>query len=256
LRVVNETVPVFREKSEVAQLKKGEPVKAEKLLLYDGFEWVKVTMKTNQWGWVHARDLDRNGLTNFAIVGTLKPVFWKENPPVSMAAHSESLVEDTVTVKHTVKVSERWKIQGGVVVEVKAGLVVPFPPAVLGVFSRCQTEIRGEIEKYQEKIWGEETTQKRSVKIIGGNAPRPVKVVWEKLYLIGTATILEDGKENQVPFEFWEDFRLRTEAVDPSDVTEKPAVVLIGIAAFVVGIAVGFILAVFWLRRGRFPARS
>jgi hypothetical protein len=282
LRVVDENVPVFREQAEVGNLKKGEIVKAEKIRLNDQFEWVKIAKKANEWGWVHAADLARDGFANVTLDKLRKVVVLKEDPPIRMARGTTKLVEDTRRIRHSITIDERWKVEGGVKVEVKAGAVAPIGPVIVGAFGRFEADIRAEIEKSTRTHYGIETERKRSVTIDGG-APKTVKVVWEEYYRTGTTTMLVNGVVYHVPFDFREDFGLRTEEVDdshpppdkpqpnpqspppsarpdpPGDEAEKPApglspwsAVLIAVAAFAAGIG----LAVVWLHRGSLLASS
>jgi hypothetical protein len=137
-----------------------------------------------------------------ALDRKLKSVILKESPGIRLARGTEKVVEDTMTVEHSLTISNRWKVEA----DVKA--------AVNGVWASLKVHVRGEIEKSTKKTYKEKTERKRSVTLKGDGSSGKVKVVWVEYYRTGTATLRVDGKEYRVPFEFKDDFDLLTEDAD------------------------------------------
>ena len=132
----------------------------------------------------------------------IKHVILKESPPIKIARGTEKTIEDTIRVVHSVTISEGWKTETDVRAKLNASWV------------QYEAGIRTGIEKSTNKSYGTETERKRGVVLRGDGASKRVRVVWVDCYRTGTATLMVDGKEVRVPFEFKEDFDLLTEDAD------------------------------------------
>lgn len=129
----------------------------------------------------------------------LKKKVVKESPPIRLARGTEKVIEDNYKILHSVTMSKGWN----------AGADVKGKATVL--WQELEIGIRAGIEKSESKSYGAEEWLKRSVTIKGDGSKAMVKVVWVEYIRTGTAKVVIDGKEVEVPFEFREDFDLLTE---------------------------------------------
>lgn len=131
----------------------------------------------------------------------MKSVVLKESPPIRLAAGTRKLVEDTVRVRHEVRIASHWKVEGELRARADA------------VWASASLRIRAEIEKSTSTTLQTESERRRNVTVEGGGT-KAKKVVWVEYYRTGRARMLVEGKEIEVPFEFREDFDLLTEDAD------------------------------------------
>jgi hypothetical protein len=128
----------------------------------------------------------------------MKLVRIKESPPISLARGTEKTVSDTVKVRHAVTIASKWRVEA----EVKAAVDV--------VWASAKIRVKTEIEKATNQTYAEETERRRSVTLKGDGSSKVI-VVWVEYYRTGTTTMMVNGREVEVPFEFKEDFDLTTE---------------------------------------------
>ena len=131
----------------------------------------------------------------------LKQVVIKESPVIRLAPGTEKTVEDTIKIRHEVRISSNWRVEA----ELRAALDA--------IWARVALDVKGEIEKSTNRVYSVETERSRSV-LIKGDGITTVRVVWVEYFRTGTVLIKMDNQEVLVPFEFGEDFDLLTTSSD------------------------------------------
>jgi hypothetical protein len=255
LVVVNKDTEVCRYQQVVERLPKGTVVIVKAVEDKNGELWIKIDRPAKEgYGWVYEENLARHGLVRVNLDKLRVEVRRKEDPPIRLPPGTSRLVEETETVRHSIEISKRWKIEGGVRVQAQAGAIFPYGPAVVHTFGKIEAELRGEIEQTTGQHVGLESKRTRSVTIHGGTA-KPIKVVWVDYYRSGTTTILVAGEEHEVPFEYCEDFGLKAEDAEAGWDGSSP--LLWGTLGFAFGVtltlAVTFAVAVCRRRRTKRP---
>jgi len=145
-------------------------------------------------------EVANNGKTPAKLVSVdvdskLKRVVLKQSPAVRLAKGSEKVVEDSVTVVHSVTVASGWKTE----TEVRGRVTVGWAEIGAG--------IKREVEQTTGSTYAVKTERKRKVKLVGDGST-PLAVAWVEYYRTGTATWQIDGKEVKIPFQIKEDFDL------------------------------------------------
>jgi hypothetical protein len=125
----------------------------------------------------------------------LKRVVLKQSPAVRLAKGSEKIVEDSVTVVHSVAISSGWKTDTEIRGKVSLG------------WAEIGGSIKREVEQTTGTTYSVKTERKRKVKLVGDGSTL-LAVAWVEYYRAGTATWEIDGKEVKIPFQIKEDFDL------------------------------------------------
>ena len=158
---------------------------------------VTISWKSGGFQFVYTLEpLDKIKISKITLDKALKHVEVKESPPIQAAIGSPQIKKVEYTVKHSVS------IQKGV----RAGFEVK------GTLSVLQTGIKHEIEESTNNTYEESKTSSHEV-TIPGNGKR-YKLVWIETYRTGKATVVVEGKEQIVPFEFRDGWDLSTEEID------------------------------------------
>jgi hypothetical protein len=145
-------------------------------------------------------DVDKKGkegakLISVNVDSKLKRVVLKESAAVRLPKGSEKLVEDTVTVFHSVSITSGWKTETDLRGKISVG------------WAEIGAGIKREVEQSTGSTYGVKTERKRKVKLVGdGSTVR--SVAWVEYYRTGMATWEIDGKEVKIPFQIKEDFDL------------------------------------------------
>jgi hypothetical protein len=221
LVVVNQDTEVCRHQQVVEKLQKGTIVTVKAIQDRDGELWVKIDRAgKGDYGWIYGENLARDGLVRVKLDKLRISVVRKEDSPIHLPAGTSRLVEESETVRHSIEISKRWKIEAGARIQVQSGGVVAYGPAIVREFAKAEAELRAEIEVATGQYFGLESKRTRSVTINGGTA-KPIKVVWLDYYRTGITTMLVAGEVHEIPFEYREDFGLV--AIEADEVSTKPS---------------------------------
>jgi len=144
-------------------------------------------------------DWDRPKVLKVALDPQLKAVVIKKSPSIRLARGTEKTVQDTLTVKHEVKITKHWKVEAALRSQFLVGLAF------------FDAQVRGEIESITHNDYSVESSRTRSVVVRGDASQAHIRVVWVEYYRTGIATVRICDRTTLVPFEFREDFDLLTE---------------------------------------------